>query len=73
MSQATDAIDEMTVGQEGWVRPDNLSPNHIEAFQNVVRELRELHAQGVIQILFEHTEEGTKKPFIDQVQVRRLR
>lgn len=73
MSQARDAIDEMEIGQERWIRPDNLSSNHIEAFQSVVRDLRDLHAQGEIKILFEHTEEGTKKVFIDQVQVRRLR
>jgi len=73
MSQATDAIDEMEVGQERWICPDNLSPNHVEAFQSVVHDLRDLHAQGVIQILFEHTEEGTRKNFIDQVHVRRLR
>jgi len=73
MSQATDAINEMQVGEERWLHPDNLSANHAEAFQGVVRELRDLHAQGVVEILSEHTEEGTIKTFIDQVHVRRLR
>jgi hypothetical protein len=38
-----------------------------------VRELRDLHAKGVVEIMYEHTEEGTTKTFIDQVQFRRLR
>jgi hypothetical protein len=73
MSATTDQIDEMQVGEERWLRPDNLSPNHVEAFQTVVRKLRDLHAKGIVQIMYEHTEEGTTKTFIDQVQFRRLR
>ena len=73
MSQTTDAIDAMQIGEERWLQPDNASPNHMEAFQGVVRKLRDLHAQGRIESLFELTEEGTTKTFIDRVQVRRLR
>lgn len=73
MSQTTDALNEMQIGEERWLHPDNLSPNHVEAFQTVVRELRDMHAQGMVEILYEHTEEGTTKTFIDKVHVRRLR
>ena len=73
MSQTRDAIDEMQVGEQRWLQPDNLSPHHVEAFQAVVRELRDLHARGMVEILYEHTEEGTTKTFIDKVHVRRIR
>lgn len=73
MSHTTDLLKEMQVGEERWLHPDNLSPNHVEAFQTVVRELRDLHARGIVEIVAEHTEEGTTKTFIDQVHVRKLR
>jgi hypothetical protein len=66
-----DAVKIIEVGKQATFRPDNTSANHIVAFQEDVRELRDLHTQGVVEILFEHSESTTIHHYIDSVTYRR--
>ena len=71
MGRAMDAVKSIAVGKQATLRTENTSANHIVAFQEDVRELRDLHTQGVVEILFEHSESVTSHHYIDFVTYRR--
>ena len=71
MGRAIDAVKSIAVEKQATFRTENISANHIVAFQEDVRELRDLHTQKVVEILFEHSESVTSHHYIDSVTYRR--